>query len=137
LIDEISSVGGTPTKHPPAEATLNGHQEQRIANGLPMDEDKKENSSHRDTNKISSDGEDEPTCAEQSLGVDSADAKSSGSGGDEKEKSSPEDEEGGRGQGMNGLEDTAKEEASNGVRTEEEESKVDHINLLGRFIRIC
>ena len=119
MIDEISSVGGTPTKQPPAEATLNGHQEQRIANGLPEDEDKKENSSHRDTNKTLSDTEDEPTCAEQSLGVDSADAKSSGSGG-----GSPEDEEGGRGQGMNGLEDTTEEDASNGVRTEEEESKV-------------
>ncbi len=121
MIDEISSVGGTPTKQPPAEATLNGHQEQRIANGLPTDEDKKENSSQRDTNKTLSDAEDEPTCAEQSLGVDSADAKSSGSCGDEKE-----DEEDGRGQGVNGLKDTTKEDASNGVRTEEEESKVDY-----------
>ncbi len=130
MIDEISSVGGTPTKQPPTEATLNGHQEQRIANGLPTDEDKKENSSHRDANKTSSDAEDEPTCAEKSLGVDSADAKSSCSGGDEKEKSSPEDEENGRGQGMNGLEDTTKEDASNGVRTEEEESKVDYLLVL-------
>ena len=121
MIDEISSVGGTPTKQPPAEATLNGHQEQRIANGLPEDEDKKENSSHRDTNKTLSDAEDEPTCAEQSLGVDSADAKSSCSGGDEKE-----DKEDGRGQGLNGLKDTTEEDASNDLRTKEEESKVDY-----------
>ncbi len=123
MIDEISSVGGTPTKQPPSEATLNGHREQRIANGLPED---KEKSSPGDTNKTSSDGEDEPTCADQSLGVDSADAKSSYSGGDEKEKSSPEDEEDGRGQGLNGLKDTTEEDASNDLRTKEEESKVDY-----------
>ncbi len=133
MIDEISSVGGTPTKQPPhAEASLNGHQEQRIANGLPTD---KEKSSPRDTNKTSSDAEDEPTCADQSLGVDSADAKSYCSGRDEKEKSSPVDEEDGRGQGVNGLEDTTEEDAKNGIRTEEEESKVDYNNLYLRLIR--
>ncbi len=111
-------MGGTPTKQPPSEATLNAHQEQRIANGLPED---KEKSSPRDTNKTSSDAEDEPTCAEQSISVDSADAKSSCSGGDEKE-----DKEDGRCQGMNGLDDTTEEDASNGLRTEEEVSKVDY-----------